>query len=377
MESGAADRHGLSDSLRRFGAELTATDHRAELEPAWLLALTPFLVAGLIVLVYALDKVTGIEPDLTVLYLIPVIIATYAYGRDWGMLTALVAMISEVLAHPSPDTSVVAVDALTHFAVFAFAALSVARLTRQLETIRALDNRRDFDLSLARRIHADLLEEPVACPGLEVSRRIEFARELGGDYCVVRCVPEGLFVFVADISGKGVSAALFTALLYEELNRALEATRDPGIILYQLNAALHRMLPPEMFVTAFCAIVTEVGIASANAGHEPPLVSTPAGEIVDLPATTPPLGVLASFDPVVVRVPFARGYTLLCVTDGVTESRAFFGRTDRLRDLLRRDAQRPPDALTDDILRAVHSEANGSLRDDTTVVAIRRATGVV
>ncbi|HVP14241.1 MAG TPA: SpoIIE family protein phosphatase, partial [Terriglobales bacterium] len=145
---------------------------------------------------------------------------------------------------------------------------------RQLEIDR---QRIEDELALARRIQARLLPPgPPRVPGLELAGISEPAREVGGDY--YDFVPLGgdrVALVIADVSGKGVGAALLmsgfrASLLSQDLDR-----EDVARVLERLNAFLHRSVEPGKFVTAFLGVLhARTGrLVYCNAGHNPPLVS--------------------------------------------------------------------------------------------------------
>src|SRR5205814_5187009 len=89
-----------------------------------------------------------------------------------------------------------------------------------------------------------------------------------------------LFLVVADVSGKGLPAALFMASVKSQLKAAaLRGGGDVGDVLARAQEEIERENPEQLFVTAFAAIVdVQSGdMAFVNAGHEPPFVRTPRG----------------------------------------------------------------------------------------------------
>ncbi len=328
-----------------------------------------------------LDEVTGVLPDLTILYLVPIIIATLVLGLQAALVLVALAFVVEVVAqllvgiYPA---GLVIFDGVIHLVVRGLFAVALDYIQRQLETIRKLKRESDYDLDLAAHVHESFFTTPTTeRDDLALGLRIEFLRAVGGDYYRVADTPSGLFVCIADISGKGISAALFTGALDRAVSSALSRSSDVSEVLRRLNASMCETLPNDRFVTCFACMVDDSGITYANAGHEPPLVFRQGSEPhVDVlgDAGGVPLGVLSEnpIDP--LRVPFLIGDTMLMVTDGVTESEALADRPqERLVELLEENAAGGAQHVCDAVAAAVHADQLRA-KDDIAVVAIERLT---
>jgi sigma-B regulation protein RsbU (phosphoserine phosphatase) len=184
-------------------------------------------------------------------------------------------------------------------------------------------------------------------------------------------------VVIADVSGKGVPAALFMAVARTLLRAIAPATTGPGTCLALANDLLSQDNDAMMFVTLFYGILdTSTGeLAYANAGHNPPYLIAPDGTISQLPGTGGmALGVMEN-------MPYAEAYarlephsTLLLYTDGITE--AFnpedeeFGEA-RLATQLVGLAHEPVEPLLMRLIDSVYAFANGAPQsDDITCLAI-------
>lgn len=325
-----------------------------------------------------LDNVTGLRPDVTVLYLIPIGVATYEFGLWPGLVVALATAVVEILAHPAGagfSEGVIIADAITHLAVFVLAAVVVDRLLVQLLEIRRLEQRRDFDLAVARDVYETTLSYPeISRPDLAVGFRQSFAFELGGDYSYVTETPDGLFVCIGDISGKGVAAALFTVTLHQGVQRILSLTTDPADLVRRLNRRLFAITPGQMFVTLFCALIDGGDLRFVNAGHEPGFLLRPGDKPRPLLSEhTLPLGVNAEVEAEEQRFPFPPGSQLLTYTDGITDSpRMQPDAYRRLAALLADEGDVPAQDLADDVFSAAVPPKGVPQRDDITVLTLRR-----
>ncbi len=339
-----------------------------------------FVVAGLVVFVGWLDTVTGLRPDVTVLYLVPIGLATYEFGLWPGLLVAGAAAAAEILSHPGgerfSEVAIVA-DAITHLAVFVLAAVVVDRLLAQLREITRLEARRDFDLSVARDVYQTTLSLPATRRSdLSLGFSQAFAFELGGDYMHVSDTGDGMFVAVGDISGKGAAAALFSVTLHQEVLESVHATSDPAEVVRSVNRRLYQATPGQMFVTLFCAFIENGELRYVNGGHEPGfLLSPPEQPRQLLSERTLPLGIEPEVDAATTALPFSPGSLLLLVTDGVTESPRMQPHPyERLSSLLSAERDAPPQQVADRVFSEAAPRAAGETqRDDITVLCVRRS----
>ncbi len=326
-----------------------------------------------------LDVVTGPLPDLTVLYLIPIGVATVLLGRWAGLSAVVLAFLVEViplLREGAYSVGLVLFDGVTHLLVRGLAVVALDRVLSQFAEIRQLKAERDFDLDLAARVHANLFTPPkTARPDLEIGQRMEFLRELGGDYVHYADTADGLFLCVGDIAGKGASAALFTSVLDRALAEAIVVSSDVATVVSAANRRLAEALPDDRFVTLVAVLVGDSNITYANAGHEPPLIYR-GGDHVSVDrldaAGSIPLGIAPGAEVPTEVVPFSPGDVLLIVTDGVTESPPFMrGDEARLERLLLDAAPFGAQDVADSVFEAA-AGSGSSLRDDVLVVAVGR-----
>ncbi|MBR1836860.1 MAG: SpoIIE family protein phosphatase [Kiritimatiellae bacterium] len=243
----------------------------------------------------------------------------------------------------------------------------------------AEDERRAKEYAIAATIQNSALPGPLApVGGYSLDAAMHPARDVGGDfYDYFRLDGTHLAFLVADVSGKGVTAALYMMTAKTLIKDTLAALRDPAAALTKVNAELCANNPANMFLTAWVGVLdTETGeIAYANAGHNPPVHLAP--KLNFLPAKSGP--VLAFMDGVRYK-PFTLrlepGNALFLYTDGVTEaldaSGALFGE-ERLLAALAAASGAEPRSLCTVVRAAVAAFAEGTPQaDDITVLAIRR-----
>ncbi len=265
---------------------------------------------------------------------------------------------------------------LEFFAVAA--AISIEKAILHCEMIEK--HRIEQQLRIAREVQGALL--PVADPalaGYDIAGMNVPTWEIGGDYFDYLPQPDGrLGIAIADVSGKGVAAALIMATF----RAALRAQRPRDLPLDQVGTRLNRILLDSMdssrFVTAVYGLLDrETGTFTyANCGHNPPLLLRVAGGCETLTSSGPALGMWpgAQFKP--DDVALEPGDTLVLYTDGVIEvmnaGGEMFG-VERLEDVLRQHAGRPSRQLVRAVVDATQAFASRrAYDDDFTLVIVTR-----
>ncbi len=237
----------------------------------------------------------------------------------------------------------------------------------------------EHELALAHAIQMAML--PRVMPthaGLEVAAVLKPARSVGGDLYDVVLHNGRLWLIVADVSGKGVAAALYMAVAKTLFRALVPDAASTAQLAGRINQELRRDNDRDMFVTALLGCLEPAhGVVSlCDAGHIPPLIVRRTGE------TSRPvlckrvaLGVAPDVDYVDVPVRLDAGDMLVCHTDGITEARAADGATfDRsgLERALQTRLGQPMEAVVhgvvDDVARFT---AGAPQEDDQAVLGLR------
>jgi serine phosphatase RsbU (regulator of sigma subunit) len=221
-------------------------------------------------------------------------------------------------------------------------------------------------------------------PGWEFKAIIDSAREASGDFIdLIPLSNDRWGLLVADVSGKGVPAALYMAMVRTLIRTyAFEHEDDPEFVMAASNRRILSDTHDDLFVTAFYAVLDPhtALLHYANAGHNPPLVFrvSNGGAIEELAGTGIPLGMLddASWESGEIR--FRPGDKLLIYTDGVTEAQNAdeeeFGE-NRLLEIAKANAE----ASALELRTAVFEHVKGFVgeaeqTDDITLMVVARST---
>jgi len=237
-------------------------------------------------------------------------------------------------------------------------------------------------LAAAAKIQTDLLplRMPVL-PGWDLAARLEPALETSGDfYDLISLLNNHWGLVIADVSDKGMGAALFMALASTLIRTyAKQYPTLPALSISTVNERILTDSRSGMFVTAFYAVLDPLTarIRYVNAGHNPPiLISSQKSKSLDrLQPTGMALGVMGDliWKQKVVRL--LPGDLLVMYTDGVTDAQDKYGEfygEQRLLNVIRRCACSAQETL-DAILQDVRSFTGGMPQaDDITLLAIRR-----
>ena len=181
------------------------------------------------------------------------------------------------------------------------------------------------ELSIAHSMQLTILPTSFPCtPQFEVHGRVIPAKEVGGDFYDIYRLEDGrIGLVIADVSGKGIPAALFMMVCRTLLKGIAIGMGSPGGALTEANALLHAENQASMFVTVFYGVYDpRTGeLVYANAGHEPPVVRRRDGSTEALPFTGGvPLGIVDDMRFEEGTSAFAPGESVFLFTDGVTEA---------------------------------------------------------
>ena len=236
------------------------------------------------------------------------------------------------------------------------------------------------ELAVARQLQMSIL--PHSLPrfsGFDVKALTIPAKSVGGDFFdVISLTDARLGIAVADVSDKGIPAALFMTMTYSLLRAEAARASDPVEVLRNVNQHLLGMNSAGMFVTVLYGILdirTRL-FDYARAGHDQPIVLSPEGHFPSLPFEEGQiLGVLDQ--PLIDRctVPLPIGSTMIIYSDGVTEAATehseLFGK-ERLQDAIRTHRNETASTLANRLLDELNAHRGaGQQNDDITLLVLK------
>ena len=210
------------------------------------------------------------------------------------------------------------------------------------------------------------------------------ARLVSGDY--YDFVPVGgthIGVAIADVCGKGIPAALITAMCRSVLRSNARETLSPSTVLAAVNRNLFPDIREDMFITVSYAVLAEDGssLSLARAGHTPPLVwrkGTGKVDVISAPGVAVGVDKGSVFERITkdVPIPMESGDVLLLYTDGVNEAvdhkELEFGE-ERIKTIFALAAPNGAEAVVSSLCDAVRKFIGGEPQsDDITLVVVRK-----
>jgi sigma-B regulation protein RsbU (phosphoserine phosphatase) len=234
-------------------------------------------------------------------------------------------------------------------------------------------------LEVARQVQLELLppNDPVL-PGYDISAYNFPTEEVSGDYYDwVKIYDDQIGIVIADVSGKGVPAAILMAFLRAGLRAATLVGYAPNISMARVNYLLWESIERNQFVTAFHGILdaSNKTLSYSNGGHNPPLHLKAGGEARFIEYGEQPLGMFETTRYHQYHLLIEPGDVFVLYTDGVTEATnpagVEFGR-DRLVQAVKENYERPAREMIASLEMAVLEwTANVGANDDVTFFVIK------
>ncbi|MGA9071911.1 MAG: SpoIIE family protein phosphatase [Terracidiphilus sp.] len=240
--------------------------------------------------------------------------------------------------------------------------------------------RMDQELAIARAIQQAMLPQGLHdFPHLAVTGEQLPCNAVGGDYYDVFSIsPEHTAFLIADVSGKGLGAALLTTMLQGALS-AMSLGTDPVRVFNHINRFLCEHSEVGRYATLFFAIIDDDGtLEFINAGHPSPLLLR-RGTVSELYTIGSfPVGLVAQAEYTATTLKLEPGDTLVLFSDGIVEAqdpdRELFG-FPRLQDLLANCQEASLDTLKKLILDSVEEFSRGASQSDDMTLLIARYRG--
>jgi serine phosphatase RsbU (regulator of sigma subunit)/catechol 2,3-dioxygenase-like lactoylglutathione lyase family enzyme len=266
-----------------------------------------------------------------------------------------------------------------------FTLASLDEVSRSIEANRAVaakkleaERRAAQELVIAKEVQSRLFPQTQPrCETLEYAGICLPAREVGGDYYdFLDLGRERLGLVVADISGKGIAAALLMANLQANLrSQYANALDQPQLLLRSVNQLFYENTTDSAYATLFFAEYDGQSqrLRYVNCGHLPALLLRKDQSLERLGSTSTVLGLFEEWDCSIGECQLATGDTLLLYTDGVTES--FNGSEEygehRLVRALEQNCRQTPGSLLQSLVAEVERFSPTEQHDDITLIAAK------
>ena len=260
---------------------------------------------------------------------------------------------------------------------------AIALESARLQEEELARQRLEEEMAVGRQIQLSLLpEETPSLEGWEVVVKYQAARQMAGDFYDFFELPGSPLRYgwvIADVSDKGVPAALFMAMCRTTIRSTAIGERTPSQALARASELILKDSRADFFLSAiYFTLEIESGhIHYANGGHSRPLwLQADSGEVVELRTEGIILGAFDEVDIEEKDFYLAPGDTLILFTDGLTEATNATGQLfgeEKIIQLLREHDQKPAERIAEAVLEEL-AEFTGSTpqSDDLTIIVLRR-----
>jgi serine phosphatase RsbU (regulator of sigma subunit) len=355
----------------------------ASIGPPWL---PVALVLGAIAAVAYVDHLV-VSTSLVYLYIFPLGISAILLRKEVTYSLIPVCILfhdywSPRIIHPG----IRIFDNLIALLCFSFVVYVIQRYIEQRELLaKTIQQQRDDllqDLELAAQVQRMFL--PVGAPaiaGLEIAGMMQPSKTVGGDYYdYIPINGNTIQIVIADVAGKGVSAALLMSATAAAMR--LEATRDRNMLqqVERLNAEIGAVSDPERYVTLLVAEIDtdKRRIRYVNCGHNSALLfQAKTRTLKRLESSCPPIGLNPEEFCELASADLTSGDVLVFYTDGVTEAENLLAEEfgmERLSAVVQRGSSLSAEGLMDDIFRSAASFSKEvGFGDDVTILVVKCA----
>jgi len=262
----------------------------------------------------------------------------------------------------------------------AFASLAAVSLERARQYEEILGKRKlEEEISIAKRIQQSFLpRKKPQLSGFDISGVNLPSEQVGGDYYdFIPIIENQMGIAIADVSGKGIPAALIMASYRASLIAEIRNNYAIRSIMFKVNNLLYESTEPENYVTALYGVLDTKNhiFTFSNAGHNPPILRHANGEMEELTQGGVALGVFENSKYEERPLGLAGGDVMVFYTDGVTEAEnrqeEEFG-IERLKQVIENSCQSNARRIRDEIYDAVRDFADGLPQsDDITLIVVK------
>jgi serine phosphatase RsbU (regulator of sigma subunit) len=349
--------------------------------PQWLPMMLVFGSIGAVA--YADFIATGVS--LGYLYILPLgISAMFLRTQISYGLIAVCVFLHDLFGVSYPSQKARITHNLTALIAFAFVVYVIQRYVKQREQLdKAVRQQRDQllqEVELAAGVQRMFL--PISrpsIPGLQIAGMMQPVGGVGGDYYDYVPINEHTIqIVIADVSGKGVPAALLMSATAAAVQLEVSEKRDMLEVVNRLNNGIHSVSDGDHYVTLLLADIDSLrrSLRFVNCGHNPALLfRANTRDVVPMNSSCFPLGMFESVRCEINRASLAADDILVLYTDGITEAENPQGEEfgmERLSAVIRRDSSLSAEGLMANIFESAEEFCQGvGFKDDATALIVK------
>ncbi len=269
---------------------------------------------------------------------------------------------------------------------FAQLASTYDKMTKDIKTITHERTRINSELSIAKSIQASSL--PNVFPPFpdktefDIYASMEAAKEVGGDFYDFYFINDTKFMFlIADVSGKGIPAALFMMTVKTLVNNLSQTNDNPKILIESINKKICETNKEGFFVTMLAGIadISTGKLDIINCGHNLPLIKRQNGtyEYLELDSNVP-LGIFEDAEFEIYNTVLNPGEIIYTYTDGVTEAtngkEEMYGE-EKLHECLNNIEETEPNVIEEKVKSSIQEYTDSALQSDDITMLIFKYNG--
>lgn len=291
--------------------------------------------------------------------------------KDKVLALVFLGDIAETKMGISGRSATAFLEALTNIILVAIENKKLARQQLQQEAIKK-------ELEIAQQVQHYLFPKDLPdADDFEVSAFYQPHHNVGGDYYDYVKINEDKFLLcIADVSGKGVPAALMMSNFQASLRTLIRQTDDLETIVSELNYQLQFSGNGEIFITFFAAVydMATRTFRYVNCGHNPPWLQSNEGNLEELKLGTTVLGMFSPLPFIEIgRVEKVENFRLFCYTDGLNEAMNQKGEEfgeENIHSVVVQHMHSRPKELNQAMMQTVNAFRQGQdYRDDVTILS--------
>lgn len=242
-----------------------------------------------------------------------------------------------------------------------------------------MNKRMKEELKFANALQNILIDESKSLPGAEMVGKYIPSAELSGDF--YECLQDGdrIWLFIADVSGHGVAAAMVSSMMKVMFKNLIFRHTTPAEVLREMNATFYNLTHGTYYITAFLGLIHDGVLTYSNGGHPYPVIIDSMGDkVFMLEDNGFIVGIFDDYEYQTHRVKINQGDYIFMYTDGLLEPEEPGDNPKTYSDLLEyidghKDMAKKDSALlVDSIIKDFGKDTPESLKDDVAIIMVRK-----
>lgn len=250
---------------------------------------------------------------------------------------------------------------------------------QQKRLLLEMNQRMKEQLKVATALQSILIDESKSLPDVEMIGKYIPSSELSGDFYECIQIEDKVWLFIADVSGHGVAAAMISSMMKVMFKNLVSQYSTPAEVLREMNSTFYNMTHGTYYITAFVGLIQDGVLTYSNGGHPYPIIVDSLNDKVYMLENNGFLvGIVDDYEYTMHRTKLDSGSYIIMYTDGLLEPEEaedhvktcddLLAYIDEHKDMLKSD----PRLLLDSIVKDFHKDISDKLKDDVALIIIRK-----